>query len=294
MADATNILKNSPAQVSIYDSTNDVLFLGYLNADNLKFMQRSLVHKTIEGNRVQYGARTSLTCLLMESDPSKLAALETRRATKQTVYITGYNFGVKISNCYVSYFQDRDFKPGGLSLVRVEFHTEVEADVEVYRNLLGSDGGFETGAAGLGTGWSNSGMSAVSLVDPSFLNGAGNNHQSATADDDGDYISYTLRWPFDQPVKLTFSVYGQSGAANEDFTMIIRTLDTGGSQITLNESSNKSATSGGTDRFSYSVDVSGEEVEQIELRLKATESGEMKYDDAQLEFGPLSTYTEND
>ena len=218
MPDVHNILSDVPVQVTIYDSTNDNLYLGHLSSDNCRLTQKPLYNKTISGGWIQYGVRTTLKCLLLETDPSKIANFTNRRSKKQTIYIVAGNYGVKLSNCYITHAQDREFEFGGDTNIKLEAHTDVEADVEVLKNLLGSEGGFETGN-NLGTGWTNSGMSSVSRADPSFLNGAGNYHQLATADGAGDYIYHRTTFPFEQPVKVTFSVYAQSVTTSEIFIM---------------------------------------------------------------------------
>ena len=294
--DATNILIDVPVQVTIYDSTNGNLYLGYLSSGDCRLTQKPLYNKTISGGWVQYGTRTTFKCLLLETDPSKIADLVTHRSKKQTVYIVAGNYGVKLSNCYIIHSQNREFEFGGDSALKLEAHTDVEADVEVFKNLLGADGGFEvdTNTDGIADGWTNSGMSVVSRADPSFLNGAGNYHQLVTADDAGDFIYHTTIFPFEQPIKVTFSIYAQSVSVTEIFTIIIRTLDSSDSLITLYTSSQKSATTGGTDRFSFSTNIIDVGVNKLYVRLVSATPGSIKYDDAQLEFGILSDYTEND
>ena len=295
MADATNILKGAPAQVAIYDGSNGTLYFGYLSADDIEMGEKSLIHKIIDGTRKQYGTRTSFRCNLLESDPAKIAALATRRAAKQTVYITGFNFGMKLSNCYVNYSQSRDFEPGGECLIQAEFYTEVEADVEVIRNLLGSQGGFQTdGGGGLGTGWVDVGLTSTSQNDPSFLNGAGNNDQQINASGINQYIYNRTTWIFDQPLTLTASVYAQSVTTSEDFQIEVRAQDSAHGLLSAYYGDTETATTGGTDRFFTTVRIIDEDVFEIEVRLiKKTNSGNVKFDDCQVEFGPLAPYTEN-
>ena len=297
MPDASNILIDVPVQVTIYDSTNGNLYLGYLSSENIQLTQKPLYNKIISGGWIQYGIRTTLSCQLLETDPTKIANLVTHRSKKQTIYIVAGNYGVKLSDCYITHKQNRDFEFGGDTVILLEAHTDIESDVEVFKNLLGAEGGFEvdTNTDGIADGWVNGGMSAVSRADPSFLNGAGNYHQLATADGAGDYIGNKTTFPFEQPITITFSVYAQSVSTPEQFTMNIRTLDSSDTLITNNSSSAKSATTTGTDRFSYSVNIADLDVDTIEIRLmQAVGAGSIKYDDAQLEFGSLSDYTEND
>lgn len=296
MPDASNILVDVPVQVTIYDSTNGNLYLGYLSSENIQLTQKPLYNKTISGGWIQYGIRTTLKCQLLETDPTKIADLATHRSKKQTIYLVAGNYGVKLSDCYITYAQKRNFEFGGDTVIQVEAHTDIESDVEVLKNLLGDYGGFETdtNTDGLGDGWTNNGMSAVSRADPSFLNGAGNYHQLVTADAGGDFIYNRTTFPFEQPVRATFSIYAQSVTVTEIFTIIIRTLTSADAQISIYTSSSKSATTAGTDRFSHSINIVDTGVDKLEVRMTSASAGSIKYDDAQLEFGALSDYTEND
>jgi len=304
MPDVTNILIDTPVQIATYDSTNDELFFGYLAAKNINLTQRPLYHKTIEGHRVQYGTRTMLKFQTPETDPTKIASLQAREGIKQTIYITAFNYGVKISETYITHFQKRAFEFGGETVLQVEAHTDVEADCEVIKNLLssvkdGDDfGGFEVdGGGGLGDGWTSYNGPTVSLTDPSFLNGAGNNHQDLDMVP-SEGIRLDVPWFIDQPVVLTFSVNVKgAGAGTHSMRIRMDLLDNGSTSrantsdvisITDTDQSRESLVWGVTPPAAY-------DIEYIRCLIEAgSGNADIQVDDAQMEFGSLSDYTEND
>jgi hypothetical protein len=302
MADATQILKNVPAQVSLYDATNGILNLGYLAADNLMVSAKPLFHKIIDGNRNQYGTRTKFVCRLLETNPSKLAALTTRRSYKQSVFIVTAEYGVRISNCYINYFQSRDMEIGGDSFIQVEFHTDIESDVEVLKNLLGATGNMDvdTNTDGMSDGWVEDGtLDDYDRTTPSFLGaGFGSDQRIEVTSGGADAGIYNAEWwPIDQLVKVTVSAYVQYNV-NEDNTFIfqIRTKEFDDSPIDTYESSQMTATSSPV-RYSYTHEFTpGADTYKIafHLLIEAGESSDLFIDNAQMEFGSLSAYTEND
>jgi len=300
MPDANNILSGAPVQIAVNDSSNGTLYLGYLSADKVSLIQKPLYHKDISGLWYQYGMRTILKAEMLETDPTKIADLKNRRTTKQDIYITAAEYGVKLHDTYVQLAQKRDFAKQ--SVIELTAYTDIEDDIEVIKNLLSSVkdsvdyGNFEidTNTDGLADGWTNVDMSAVSRTDPSFKNGAGNYHQNLISDNIDQSVYCRITWRFDQPQKITFSVYAQALSTIEDMFLQIKSLNSSDATITTSSGSVENVPITGSNRYSHSKEFIDDAIDKIEIRLWMNSVGTIKFDDAQLEFGAISDYTQND
>jgi len=308
MANAAQILAGSPAQIAMYDATNDTLFLGYLASDNFELTQKPLVHKDIEGMEYQYGVRSELTVELLETDPTKIAALATRRVLKQDIYIVGAQFLIKMHDVYVQHAQKRSYTPGDNSVIEITAKTDVEANVEVIKNLLSSVkdsvdyGNFDidTNTDGLSDGWTELANPATSRNTPSFLGagyGADQEYYTTGAADEGIYCDIIC--PLDQvPVKMTASIYMKYDANDDkDVYLAIKTKNSALTIRDTNTSTVKIITASSV-RYSYTVEFtpSNSDIYKVSMYVYSlnTETCNALLDNAQLEFGKLTDYTEND
>jgi len=302
MADVQNILSSSPVQIAFYDSTNGTLYLGFISPSKCRIKQTPLSWKLISGMTRQYGYRTELQFDLLETDAAKLNELDTRRAYTQDVYITAFDYGLKIHDCYVTVAQNRNFENRKQDVITLFITTNDNANIELIKNLLSSVktsydyGNFntDTNTDGLADGWVNTSYVYVTRTDPSFKNGASDYHQNFQSGAADQYAYCRMTWPFDQPCLITFSAYIQSSGSVCDSHLVIRTLDSGDSQIEIETGDTISAPITGINRYSLSMNAVGGDVDKIEVRIVSEESGTIKVDDAQLEFGSLTDYTEND
>lgn len=302
MPDASLILSGAPAQIAVNDSTNGTLYLGYINAKNFKLTAKPLFHNIISGMRYQYGTRTILKVEMLETDPAKLANLLARRDDLQDIFITASEYAVKIHDCYIQYAQKRVFGPGSNSVVELTAYTDIDTNVELIKNLLSSVkdsvdyGNFNVDGGGgiIGEGWTDADYNATSRTDPSFKNGASDYHQNLAATAADQYIYCRVTWRYDQPVKVTFSVYAQSLTNIEDMYLKIRLLNSADGELVAETGSSNAVPITGSNRYSLSKEFGLYDVDKIEVRICSDSVGTIKYDDAQLELGALTAYTEND
>ena len=307
MADAAQILASSPAQISIYDATNYTLFLGYLNADNFELKQTPLYHKDIEGMRYQYGVRTQLTVELLETDPGKIANLKKRRTLTQDIYIVGAQHLVKMHDVYIQHAQKRKYTPGNYDVLEITAFTDIETNVEVIKNLLSSVkdsvnyGNFDidTNTDGLSDGWTKLDTPVTTRNTPSFLGAAyGHDQQYETDESANQGIYCDIICPLDRvPIKITASIYAAYSAHYDDtFKLAIITKNSSGTPIDSKYGTTETAT-GSAVRYSYSVNfIPGADVYKLSIYIytEAGDETELMLDNAQLEFGKLTAYTEND
>jgi hypothetical protein len=307
MPDVQNILSGAPAQIAIYDSTNGLLCLGYLSSKNFQLTAKPLFHTNINGNRYQYGTRTILKVEMLESDPTKLAALKAKHNDKQDIYTTAAEYGVKLHDCYVQYGQKRKYGPGDVSVIQITAYTDVEDDVEVIKNLLSrvpatayDYGNFntDTNSDGLADGWTAVGTIADGLTDPSWLNGAGDSHQELGLDNT-ELIYCDITWYLDQPVLITFSANIKGGVTpyTHQVTLRIRILRSGNNSVD-HKAYSFEINDLNSGRYSVSQMLNPGSHDIVELRCEIgsdhIDGATIEVDDAQLEFGSLSDYTEND
>ena len=304
-----NNVKNiwfGPGQVSLWDSSNKELHLGYLMPEDFQLTQEALVHKIVSGNHRQYGTRTEFICNLLQTDPTLLKAIKDRRDTKQDLFIIGANHVIKLHDIYVSIARERSYEPGVPHSAILSAFTDVETDVEEIKNLLSSVhdsvdyGNFntDTNTDGLCDGWAELGSPTTTTNGTSFL-GAGYGGDQEIDGTGADGIYCDIICPLNQvPIKLTASVYIQDdGSLLEDNVYIeIRTKENDGTLVDTLTSSELTFTSSPV-RYSYSVEFTpGANVEKVSMYiyLPTSKTAGIFVDNAQLEIGNLTDYTEND
>lgn len=96
-----------PADVTLYDATNGYLFCGYL--DRVQVSAKPTAHIILDGNARQYAKAYQFRARLQQSDQALVDALVTRQSTRQTIYITGINNQVVLSNMFIGSAEDMSF-----------------------------------------------------------------------------------------------------------------------------------------------------------------------------------------
>jgi len=286
MANAANIF-SGPAQVSLYDATNKELFLGY--HEQVKVTENNLAHNLIDNNNLQYGALTKVEIPLFQSDPTLLAAIKARRTTKQSIYIVGMDHLLQIDNVYVSVVRNRIYLGGEIHTLLLKAQTEVEADVGELINMLGEEGACDTdtNTDGVADGWTDATGNTVQVI---------GGQQQFKFDGASQTFYYDFICPLDQPVKITVSSTVENReAVIRSFEFGFKTknnagtvVDTKTHQVIIGESD--------TVRESYTVSFTpGAAVAKISVYFEDYNStvAQLSIEDVQLQFGPLTDYTEN-
>lgn len=294
MGDLLNIF-SGPAQVSLYDSTNKELLLGYLGED-IEIEAEDIVTGISDGNKCTTGKMIKFACPVLQTDDGTLlSSLKTRRSYLQTIYIVGSGLLVKISDVLISLAMNRQFKSGEIHKFALTAETKVSANFESIVNLLGSDGNCNTevGSTGLATGWASD--AAAYDVDTSSQVGRGN-EQRVTFDDVDQSLYYDIICPLEFPVKVTVSASVKDrGGGAPDFMMGIKTK-TNADVVVDSEMTSKSLTAGQNTRLSQEINLSpGANVCKISVYFEDDAGGgaDLGIDDVQLEFGELTDFTDN-
>lgn len=290
--DAAKIF-SGPGDITLYDSTNGYKWLGYHQGISLK--SNPLAHTLVDGNIRQYSINYQLSAALQQSDQDLIDALNTRRATRQTIYIAGLNNLVTLSDVFISYSPQRN--DDGIHLLLLTAATQVEDNVTVAQNLLGEESKFETdsNADGLANGWEDS--VASDSVTTSHLAGGGN-EQRITISTTGQYLRKTVVAPFESAKRITVSAYvkNRSGVADSVYKIGFYLLNSAGSVISTHLSSEISLAADASERSSYSVMVKPSSP-AVSIRAAITDSSgdsaSLGIDNFQLQFGGLTVYADN-
>jgi len=294
MGDLLNIF-SGPAQVSLYDSTNGLLFTGYLGED-IEIESESPVTGVSDGNKVSLGKIIKFACPLMQTDLTFLASLKTRRTYKQTIYVVAGEMLVKLSNMFVSVAMNRQFKSGETHKFALTAQTKVPADMESIINLLGSDGNCNTevGTTGLATGWAQTNI-AEKDVEASHLGERGN-QQYIVLDGADEVLYYDFICPIEFPVKINVSAYvAERFTAAADFLFGIKTKDS--LDVVVDEQvAQKTLIADQETRISHEISFTpGPDVKTISVYFEDNggAAADIGIDDVQLEFGELTNFTDN-
>lgn len=282
MAQNAQRIHAGPADLTIYDSSNGYLYLGYVQDCEIKTKSRN--HEIVDGNIRQYGSEYKFEATLLQSDYGMYEAIEARRAVRQTIYIVGANSLTTMANMYVNavpVFPYRSDKPHVLEL---SAQTRVETDVNKYYNLFGTEGKFETdtNSDGLANGWTETDLASKSLQ-TSWRTG---NCQRVGTSAAGPVVYYNKTCPFESPKKITFSIYARSNGTAGRVRLSIYLLNSAGSTITSTVGSYEALVDGVERRLSITGNlVPNAEVRTIRAHMSFdTNSQTIEFDDAQLEF----------
>ena len=295
MGDFLNIF-SGPAQVALYDATNEELFLGYLG-EEIEIESESPVTGISDGNKVSLGKIIKFACPLMQTDLTFLASLKTRRTYKQTIYVVAGEMLVKLSNMFVSVAMNRQFKSGETHKFALTAQTKVPADLESIINLLGSNGNCNTenGSTGLALGWTATGAPTID-VDTSHLADRGNEQRFEVTGTPQTLYNDVI-CPVEFPVKITVSAYVKDlGGTGADFMFGIKTKEADGTPAVDSEMTNKTLTASQETRISQEINLSpGSDVGIIAVTFtdNSGATADLGIDDVQVEFGELTGFTDN-
>ncbi len=288
---------SGPGEMGLYDATNGSSFLGYSDAIELK--GEPLKVDLMDDNTLQYATLYKLSAQLLQSHQSMVDALKNRRSNKQEITIVGLESAARIKDVFVAFAPKRSFKSGEVHIIELLAQTSVEGNVFLMENLLGKYGNFDTDSNGdsLADGWESNVPDTRRAVVTSFLSGRGNAQEIHFAAD-GEYLRLKSdRLMFQNPRRVVLSAYMQttSGGATGPISMGINFLRADGSSIeSYYENKTLSATA---TRYvvEYAIDPS-EAVYAIYAEIKRVPgtNADFMVDDAQLEFGSLTDYVEND
>lgn len=281
-----------PADITLHDSTNGYLYLGYVDDVRLRGKTRS--HDLIDGNLRQYGSQYELKATLLQSDYETYEAIETRRGTRQTIYLVGANSMVTMANMFVNVVPDYPYSNDKPHVLELEARTRVENDVNKYVNLLGADGQFETdtNSDGLADNWVEVDMTSTT-IETSWRTG---NAQRVNTSAAGPVLYYDKVCPFESPLKITFSVYARSSGTAGHVQPAFYLLNAADSAVVSSLGTYVTLADGVAQRISHSaLVVPTTEIRKIRAQLIFdTNSQTIDFDDAQLEiFLTATTWTDN-
>ncbi len=195
---------SGPAQVSLYDSTNGYLYLGWCEAD-IKEKPKKIL--SIENQELLIEKQMQFDIQVIRFNPDILNQLETRKNEKQTIYFVGLDSEVIINNVFFLFYANRKFgsKPHILTIAGSGLAELIEQKV----NLLHPDGKFEndSNGDGLADGWVKSASVNSVEIRSSFLSGGGNAQYLNCSTGSDQNIQYRVKAPFAGRLKVTASVY---------------------------------------------------------------------------------------
>jgi hypothetical protein len=296
-------LFHGPAQVNLYDATNGLMNLGFLEDDAVKITQTTITHNLIDGRLYEYNKRTKTVITMIETDPSVIAKLLARRSYAQEIYIIGLEKIIKLTNQYITYERSYNLKPGELHKITIECQTEIESDIEDKINLLSSVrdaydyGGMEvdTDVDGLSNGWLDTG-SPTHTRGTSWITGS---DQRLTSLGSGQNIYCDIRCPLDQsiPVKITASGYFKGTSAGAHYLYFgFKTKNSAGTVLDTYRTSQSLADTEEL-RFTQSsefIPSSGVQTISVYIEYVSAGTNTFRIDNVQLQAGLVRNYSEND
>jgi len=283
-----------PADVVLYDATNGYLFCGYL--EMVVVSGKTLAHTILDGNIRQYAGSYKFKSLLQQSDQALMDSLVTRRATRQTIYITGLNNQVVLSNVFISAIGSMSFDIDAIHGIVLTAATNIESDVNKKQNLLGADGKFEvdTNSDGLADGWTASVVSKS--IGTSHLSGGGN-QQNIEFGSSGHYFYHDIIAPFESPRRITASAYIEENSYTEPahFSFGFKLLNSAGS-IIQTESTAVTLSVNESQRITITAIVApSDQIVTIRpiLTADAVDPATLGIDDYMIEFGGITAFSDN-
>jgi len=282
---------SGPGQISIYDSLNDILHLGY--SKDIQVTGDPQKIELLDGNIRQYSTLYKLSAQLLQSNQTLVQNINGRRDKKQEIIIVGFESLMRIKNVFVAAGLDRPFSVADAHVVNILAQTAIENDVIHYENLIAADGKFETdsNSDGIADGWSVESGVTGSIV-TSFLSGEGNAQRvtgSGVVDDLGIY--YDVLAPFEDELKFTFSIYAKNTeTTTQSIKIFIETVDDNGTLLATYQST-VSFTAGENKRISVSQKIlPASPVKIVRAGVRLPMSITFDFDNAQLELGELTSF----
>ena len=294
--DANNIYSGPAHSVSLWDSTNKQLLLGYIGA-NVEIEQRPLSHNLIDGNEKQYTLRTTLEAELLESNPERIGDLYNRQGIRQDVFIVVDDRVFKFSDVFVSFAQIRPVGPTGYHSILLTVQTEIQKNFETITNLLSSwaegvhIGSMEDGSPP--TYWDADTSIARGAT---FLASGGGTYCIELDQTAGDTAwSNWVELPLEaKSIKITASGYLQAGSGTISVDLGYQ-LGSNTPAVTSSEVAAKTITTSSSTRYSHSATITPASTQaKIRFYCEHNANGMIKIDNAQIQIGDLSAYTENE
>ena len=106
------------AQVSLYDSTNGLLALGY-SGEEINIEVEPQIVPISDGNKVQVEQLVSFEAAILETDTTQITNLMARKGYLQEVYIIGIDSAYKFRDCFIRVKQIRPMKGGETHTVTI-------------------------------------------------------------------------------------------------------------------------------------------------------------------------------
>lgn len=292
----------SPAQINLYDSTNGLLFCGYLEPDDFDIEQDELVHKIINGQRYQYGTRTEFKAVLKETNPEMWQDIRDRMDDLVDVYIICQNVAFKFKDIYINARQVRDLSIGGKQNIVLSGATDDVTAFEIIKNILSSVkdtvdyGNMNTDGdpSGVSLGWTNSGYTATRVA--SWLSGGGSCQKLEETSGTSSFYC-RMHFPIDTfQIRITLSFYYyNAGAAPITITNGFRLVNNAGSVISTHTQATGVADLEQSLITYSSLIVPTAQARYIDAYFETTGAiADLRLDNVQIEFGNFTAYSEND
>jgi hypothetical protein len=225
--------------------------------------------------------------------------LETRKDTKQRVYIVGRNSAEVIENVYLVYGADRPFSNEEPQLLNVSARTFQDDDHTHYTNLLGVTGSFEidSDSNGVADGWNTT--SVTNSLEDTFMSASGGTYcQMFDAQSKNIYVDKII--PFHKNKKIAFSFWvapsGSNAIVKTNFQSAIQIYD---SDDTLRynkyQDFSSNVDSGKYIRVVQTGSITSTKNTNTFIKIRALIQGgavlgEILIDNAQIEFGNASDF----
>ena len=292
MGSPLRVYTGSGIQVSLYDATNGLAYLGWIE-EGADFSDESQNTILSTGSLFELSKLAKFQIPILQTDAAKLAILTARRGYAQEVYFIGLDFALKISNVFISVNMARGFKPGTGHKYLLTGQTGDKSQAVFMTNILGVYGSMDTAVANICTGWTNDG--GTSPTNPaSFLGGGHGNCQRITFTDATDFMYCLIRFPLDAlSIKITFSANFHNYTANtRSITMGFRTKNAAGTVLDTNTKV-ESFTSAQEKIVSNEITfLPTALVQSIEAFVSGGAAGsiDIAWDEAQLEMGEYTAW----
>lgn len=305
--DLGNVFQGPVHSLSLWDDTNKELLLGFVGAE-VSIDQKPLVHKLVDGTEKMYSIRTELEAELWESNAHRIAQLRDRQGTRQDIYVVTADNVYKFKNAFIQWAEARSMDAKEYHRIVLTAVTEIQDHFGTVTNLLNQDltdstppGSFED-ANDLEDGWSEYGSgwtTGPSKNGSTFLSSGGGSDCQRFDNDGGGTgsgIYFDAVCPLEaEQIKITVSVYLRSVSSAYTIFWGLATKDNAGSIVNAISSDSASIPTTGDNRKSKTITLTpGSGVAKLSIYIFTnTNSASWLMDNAQLQIGALTDYTEN-
>jgi hypothetical protein len=292
MGSPLRIYSGAGVIVTLYDSTNGLLDLGYIE-EGANFEQEANNTPISSGNLFMLNQTSKFEIPVLQSDATMLAALVARRPYLQEVYFIALDSALKISNVMLNIKMARSMKAGTPHKYILSGQIFDRAQVTFMANILGTYGSMDTNVASLCTGWTNTGV--TSLSNPTSFLGAGHgNYQRGTFADANAHLECKIRFPIIQyPIKMTVSATFHNYTAGTRGIYLGYKYRNAADGLISTASKAISLTNGQELRDSYETTLTpGSDILTVGAFISGGASGsiDLGIDEVQLELGELTAW----